>query len=56
MRPTGPAAPHTRAVLPASGHTRVSRCAVTPALGRRAAASTLRPSGMGTSIAAGAVR
>src|SRR5215472_13494353 len=55
IRPTAPAAPHTTAFRPLSGQTRASPPAVSPATARHAPSSKLRPSGIGTSIEAGAV-
>src|SRR5215472_14397836 len=54
MRPTAPAAPHTTASLALSGQTRASPPAVRLATARHAASSKLRPSGIGTSMEAGA--
>src|SRR6516164_9505404 len=54
IRPTAPAAPQTTASLPLTGQTRASPPAVRPATARHAASSKLRPSGIGTSIEAGA--
>src|ERR1700741_4395844 len=54
IRPTTPAAPHTTASRPFSGQTRASPPAVSPATGKHAPSSKLRPSGIGTNMEAGA--